>query len=321
MFIYENHIFMLRKYIVIPGFIFLLLYGCNSKSGERKLSNDTAEQKNNISEVKNDLSETEEAYSNFDYTSVLKEYSEMLPGDISITKYKYFIIFSDLKPEITYQLINNDIKNTVDAMLSSYITVKPDKVIPIVLFENYNSYRDFAVNNFAMDENDLSPYGFYKISRNAIIIRYVSWKGSLAHELTHSLIQNDFPDIPSWFNEGLAALHEKSTLKNGELVGDFSWRILSIRRAINENTYTGLKPLMKSNDEELYGKRTSFYYAQSRYLLMNLQEKGLLKPFYKEFRKTYKKDNTGITQLEKITGKSLDVLDSELLEYMNSFKQ
>jgi hypothetical protein len=54
---------------------------------------------------------------------------------------------------------------------------------------------------------------------------------------------------------------------------------------------------------------------------MYLQEKGLLKPFYKEFRKTYKKDNTGITQLEKITGKSLEVLDSDLLDYMNSFKQ
>lgn len=321
MLLYENQFTMFRKYFIIPGLILLLLSGCNSKSSERKVLADSTEQKNKLSEVKKDLSEIEEPYNNLDYSTVLEQYSKMLPGDISITKYKYFIVFSDLKPELTYQLITNDIKNTVEAMLNSYITVKPDKVIPIVLFENYNTYRDFAVNNFGMDENDLSPYGFYKISRNAVIIRYVSWKGSLPHELTHAFIQYDFPDIPSWFNEGLASLHEKSTFKNGELSGEFSWRILSIRRAVNENTYTGIETLMKTNDDELYSKKSSFYYAQSRYLLMYLQEKNLLKKFYKDFRKTYEKDNTGITQLTKITGKSIDELDKELLEYVDTFKQ
>jgi hypothetical protein len=142
----------------------------------------------------------------------------------------------------------------------------------------------------------------------------------VSHEITHSLIQHDFPDIPSWFNEGLAALHEKYIYKDGSMIGDFSWRIIALRRAFKENTYTGLKTLMETNDDELYGKRTSFYYAQSRYLLMFLQQKGLLRKYYKTFRETYSKDKTGISQLENISGESLAKINKEFVDYIKSFE-
>jgi hypothetical protein len=125
--------------------------------------------------------------------------------------------------------------------------------------------------------------------------------------------------MPSWFDEGLASLHEKSNFVNGELIGDFSLRIIPIRRAIKENTYTGLETLMKTNDDELYGTRTPFYYAQSRYLLMYLQEMRLLKDYYKLFRETFHEDNTGISQLEKTLGKPIEKIDEEYLHYINSF--
>jgi hypothetical protein len=154
-----------------------------------------------------------------------------------------------------------------------------------------------------------------------IVIRYVNWKGSIPHEVTHRFTKADFPDMPSWFDEGLSSLHEKSTYKNGRLVGDFSWRIIAIRRAIKEDRYTSLEKMMKTNDNELYGRYSPFYYAQSRFLLMYLQEKGLLEDYYKLFRETYHKDNTGITQLENITGKQMHTLNEEYYDYLMSFKQ
>jgi len=310
-----------RKILIITIFIILsILLGCGAKSDYRYQKEDTLQQKSNTG-IKKDLSEIEEVYDNFDYSSAINRYKSSMPQNVSITKFRYFAVISNLPPGLTYMLVDNDIRFTIDAMLNTYINVKPDKVTPIFLFEDYDSYKNFSINTFNMDEKDLSPYGFYKISKNVIVIRYVSWKGSLSHEITHALIQNDFPDIPSWFNEGLAALHEKSTYKNGTLVGDFSWRILSIRRAFNENTYTGLEELMTTNDDELYGKKTSFYYAQSRYLLMMLQQKGLLKDYYIYFRDNFETDKTGIKQLEKITGKKLPETDKELVDYLNSFTE
>ncbi len=322
MFIYENQITVIKFLIISIYVILAILLGCSNKSSDyRYQKEDSITQKSKNSEIKPDLSEIEETYDNLNYASVIDQYKKTLPANISITKFRYFIVFSNLSPEITYNVIDKDIRLTIDAIVNNYINVKPDKVTPVFLFEDYDSYKKFSTNTFNMDEQDLSPYGFYKISKNVIVIRYVSWKGSPSHEVTHAMLQNDFPDIPSWFNEGLASLHEKSTYKNGVLEGDFSWRILSIRRAFNENTYTDLETLMNTNDDELYSKKSSFYYAQARYLLMYLQQKGLLKDYYINFRDTYKKDNTGITQLEKITGKKLDEIDKELLDYLNSFKE
>ncbi len=310
----------MKKILIISIYVILsVLLGCGSKSDYRFQKEDTLVKKRGNEGVRKDLSEIEEIYQNFDYGAVIDKYKNMLPEGASISRFRYFVVFSKLPPELTYSLIDNDIRLTIDAMLNSYISVKPDKVTPIFLFEDYDAYRNFSVGNFNIDESDLSPYGFYKISKNVIVIRYISWKGSIAHEVTHAMIQNDFPDIPSWFNEGMAALHEKSTYKNGTLVGDFSWRILSIRRALAENTYTGVEELMNTNDDELYGRKSSFYYAESRYLLMMLQQRGLLKEYYKNFRDSFAKDKTGITQLEKITGKSLAEIDKELLDFMSSF--
>jgi hypothetical protein len=103
--------------------------------------------------------------------------------------------------------------------------------------------------------------------------------------------------------------------------GDFSWRIVALRRAFKENSYTYLNTLMETSDEKFYGKRTAFYYAQARYLLMYVQSKDLLDDYYKLFRATYDEDKTGITQLEKILNKPLPEIDEELVEYVNSFTQ
>ncbi len=256
-----------------------------------------------------------------DYDRVIKKYADKVPASMSISRFKYYVIFSELDENTTYNLIDKDIRHTVDAITNNYVSVLPDSVTPVFLFEDYDSYRDFSVETLSLDEKDLSPYGFYKISKNIIVIRYVSWKGSTAHEITHSLIQYDFPDIPSWFNEGLAALHEKYIYKDGKMKGDFNWRIVALRRAFKENSYTYLNTLMGTNDEILYGSRTAFYYAQARYLLMYIQSKGVLEEYYKLFRAAYNEDETGISQLEKILNKPLPDIDEDLVEYINSFKQ
>ncbi|MBM4157326.1 MAG: hypothetical protein FJ216_00905 [Ignavibacteria bacterium] len=272
-------------------------------------------------DFKYELGSIEEIYEGYNCNEIIDIYSEVIPKGFSIIKFRYYVIFSGLSEDITYNIIDKDIRNTIEGMKNGYITKLPDKIIPVFIFEKYDDYKNFSVSTFGVDENDISPFGFYKISKNIIVMRYVSWKGSIGHEVTHSLMLYDFPESPSWFEEGMASLNEKAVFKDGELTGQFSWRILSLRRAFDENTYTGLKELMNTNDEQFYGKKTSFYYAQAMYLLLYLQEQGLLKKYYKEFKETVNSDKTGIKQLEKITKKSLTEIDTDLIEYIKSFKQ
>lgn len=301
-------------------FIVIAFLSFSSCYGKKDIKPDIADSNSVKQNEKSKLSRIEETLPGYEYSEIINKYNTILPSGFLVTKYKYFIIFSDLDENLTYTLIESDVKNTITAMTGNYVEKFPGEVTPIIIFNEFDSYKKFVLNNYDIEEHDLSPYGFFKISKNVIVIRYVSWKGSILHEITHRFTRSDFPDIPSWFDEGFAALHEKSTFKNENLVGEFSWRIISIRRAFENNNYTGLKLLMETNDDELYGKRSSFYYAQSRYLLMMLQQKGLLKEYYKLFRDTYTKDESGVSQLEKIMKKPINEIDEELEEYVKSFK-
>ncbi|MBE2226006.1 MAG: hypothetical protein IAE93_01630 [Ignavibacteria bacterium] len=310
---------MAKSLIIILFIILSILLGCGSY--ESDIKPDAADSIITRNDIKESLSEIEEIFPGSDYSSVIREHSDQIPDGMSVTKFRHFVIFSDMNDELTYKLIDNDIRNASDAMTNNYVNKLPDVVTPVYLFEQYDKYKEFVMDNYDIDEDDISPYGFYKISKNVIVVRYVTWKGSITHEITHRFIKADFPEAPSWFDEGFASLNEKATFRNGNLIADFSWRIIPLRRAINENTYTGLKHLMQTNDNELYGKRTSYYYGQSRYLLMYLQENGLFEKYYRNFRDNFNKDNTGIKQLEAVTGKSLKTLDAELLDYIKSFKE
>jgi hypothetical protein len=305
--------------IFLPLVLFLF-FGCSLKNDTRKDSYSYQSDKAAKYTVPHNLNDLEEVYDNMDYKKVIDKYSHYIPSSATVTRFRYYVIFSMLDENTTYELIDKNIRQTIDAMTDNYLSDFPDSVIPVFLFSDFDEYKEFSTSTFGIEEDDLSPFGFYKITKNAIVIKFYKWKGSVSHEITHSLIQFDFPDMPSWFNEGLASLHEKYIYKDGQMLGDFSWRIIALRHSLEHNTYTGLRKLMETDDEELYDSgRTSYYYAQARYLLMMLQQQGLLKKYYKLFKDTYDEDNTGISQLEKVTGKPLNKIDKELVEYVNGF--
>lgn len=308
----------MRTVIILIFLFSTAVYGCMEPNDIRQDVQDSAEVNE---DVRRSLSELEDTYTGFNYHEIINRHSPVLPDGMSITRFKHFVIFSDLDEETTYHIIDNDIRQTIDGMVNGYVNRTPDSVTAVFLFRNFEDYKDFTLKNTDIDEEDLSPYGYYKITQNIIVVRYVEWKGSTKHEIAHRYTKADFPDAPSWFDEGLSSLLEKSRYENGKLIGEFSWRIVALRRAIKDGNYTKLGKMMRTNDEQLYSKRVSYYYAQSRYLLMYLEEKGLLETYYKTFRDTYRQDKTGITQLEKLLGKSLNEIDEDYYSYITSFNQ
>jgi hypothetical protein len=52
-----------------------------------------------------------------------------------------------------------------------------------------------------------SPWGFYRPDRRIAVANVGQSIGNLRHELVHPLLGDDFPAIPAWLNEGIAALY------------------------------------------------------------------------------------------------------------------
>lgn len=311
---------MKKLLLSVVGFPILFSFlSCNYKSDVRYDGNDNTSIFDKTETKTDNLDNIEEVMDGYNYQSVIDRYKENLNSSTRIVRFKYFVIFSNLESSVTYKLIDTVLRNTISAISNNYLSKLPDSITAVFLFDDYDSYKNFAIKLFDLSEHDLSPFGFYKISRNVICIRYVSWKGSLPHEVTHALIQADFPDIPSWFNEGFASMHENAKYIDGNMEAIYSWRILALRRAFENNTYTSLRKLMETSDEELYSDKSSFYYAQARYLFHYIQLKGLLKDYYKNFRETYEEDNTGITQLERLMGKSLEEIEPDYIKFVKSF--
>lgn len=282
------------------------------------LTNEIISETDSISDVSYDLNEIEEAQSGFDYESSINKYTNKLSDDFIYVKFRNFLIYSNLGEELTYKLIDNEVRNVYDAMFKNYLTVKPTKVTSVFLFQNYSDYRDFSVNHINIREDDLSPFGFYKISANVVVVRYINWKGSLPHEITHALIQVDFPNISSWFDEGLGTLHERATMVNGKLIGNHNERLRALKRAINENKFTGIEEMMRTSDENFYGRNSPLYYAIARYVTGYLQHLGLLESYYKKYKSTVFNDRSGVSQLEALLNKDIDEINDDIVEYVLS---
>jgi len=287
-------------------YIFLLLFSslsCAKNTAEDKLIS-TPVSKNDSSGI--------------DFSSAKKELEGKLTDEFSVEERSYFLIISNLSKSETEKIIYNTILRAVDCFNNDYFETKPTEATTIFLFNNNKSYRSWAKKLY--DDDDVSGFGYYKPSYKVMLMNISTGTGTLVHEMTHALVRYDFPDIPSWFNEGLGSLYERCSLNDNIILGYVNWRLPELQDAIKDNSYTKLDKLLKTDYDGFYGSRSSFNYAQARYLCMYLQEKGLLKKFYKYFRDNYSVDNTGKKQLENVYGKSFTELETDYLAWVKTLK-
>jgi len=180
-----------------------------------------------------------------------------------------------------------------------YIDKDLDHPVLILLIETDGTYRRLAKD--WLNEPNPSHFGFFQPRRHVMLMNVSTGTGTLVHELTHALVDPDFPDIPSWFNEGFASLFEQCTLHDGKIMGLVNWRLPALQSAIRENKLRPLRDMM--TDDDFYSPdHVGINYAQARYLMLYLQEKSLLPRYYRDFRDHAKSDPNGVKTLGAIVG-------------------
>ena len=172
----------------------------------------------------------------------------------------------------------------MDALARDYFQVPPEHPVTILLFSDEATYREYARRLF--HENQVSIYGYYQPTNRTVVINLSAGSGTLVHELTHALVDFDFPSVPIWFNEGLASLHEHCDLQltptGPEIVPLVNWRLDILQNALAEGRLQPTWELMQS--ERLRGREEAILYAHARYFCFFLYEKGVLQDFYQELR-------------------------------------
>jgi hypothetical protein len=200
-------------------------------------------------------------------------------------------------------------------LYEDYFTRKPEKPIRVYLFKDKTTYDIYCRSTY--EKPPSTPYGFYMSRERKMVMNISTGTGTLAHELVHPLLAEDFPGVPSWFNEGFASLYEQSGERGGKMVGFLNWRLPKLKQMLKIGKGTPLADLMKTTTEQFYGEDDrGVNYATARYLCLYLQEHKQLIPYFKEFKATAKEDPTGALAFEKVTGKKPAELEPAWREWV-----
>ena len=206
------------------------------------------------------------------------------------------------------------VKPVAERLSQQYFEESPRRGIRLVLFTSDATYRKGA-KALTGEEPD-TPFGFYSSELSAVIMNLSTGGGTLVHEMVHTFTETDFPDCPAWSNEGLASLYEQCRFAPGRLVGLTNWRLPALQERLREDARgSGLiAKVVGSSTDEFYGAGSGLNYAVARYLCYDLQERGLLVRFYKEFRRDRARDPTGRKTLERLLGTTLERYEPEWRE-------
>jgi hypothetical protein len=236
-----------------------------------------------------------------DFKAHVDQLKKKLPSaDFTVIVQRPFVVVGDEPPDMVKGRSERTVKWAVDKLKQDYFTKDPNEIIDIWLFKDETSYERHAQLLFG--EKPSTPYGYYSKRHKALVMNIATGGGTLVHEIVHPFIEANFPACPPWLNEGLGSLYEQSGEVNGRIHGYTNWRLPGLQKAIRAGTVQSFQKLSSLDVNGFYGDETGVNYAQSRYLLYYLQQKGLLTRFYREFFTQRKTDPTGYQTLRRILG-------------------
>lgn len=167
---------------------------------------------------------------------------------------------------------------------------RPDADVTLLLYDNADRYREEAAKLGPV----ISDWGFYLPVKRVAIANVAASIGNLRHELVHPLLGDDYPTIPAWLNEGVAALYGSAKQSKGRFVFLVNYRLRDLQRALKQGTLPSLAELAASTDADVRGNQAMTYYALSRYVLLYADKLGTLDALYAELRDNHVKKHVEI---------------------------
>ena len=209
-----------------------------------------------------------------DYAQHVMRLKSRLPNkDFTILIEHPFVVVGDEKPLQVQQRASQTVRWATTRLKNSYFKKDPNQILDIWLFKDKTSYEANTLRLFGSKPS--TPYGYYSSTEGALVMNIATGGGTLVHEIVHPFIESNFPDCPSWFNEGLGSLYEQSSSRDGRIVGLTNWRLAGLQRAIKNDSVPSFATLCSTTRNQFYREDPGTNYSQARYLCYYLQEKGL----------------------------------------------
>ena len=244
---------------------------------------------------------TSKTDTNADYAQHIRLLKQQLPSEeFHILLEKPFVVIGDDPVDVLQRHSTNTVRWAVDRLKKDYFAKDPVNIVNIWLFKDKESYESNCIKLFGKKPG--TPFGYYSSADRALVMNISTGGGTLVHEIVHPFIEANFPECPSWFNEGLASLYEQCRDKNGRITGSTNWRLSGLKEAIVANRVPSFEKLCSTTRDQFYNDDTGTNYAQARYLCYYLQEQNLLLDYYQKFTRNVSTDPSGYQTLMDVLG-------------------
>ncbi|MBI5760186.1 MAG: hypothetical protein HZA46_16840 [Planctomycetales bacterium] len=241
--------------------------------------------------------------------------SPKLPASCRIVLRPPFVIAGDCDEDVLERAYRETILPISNALWRTYFDHRPIVPITIVLLSNDEAYHDVARR---LDGNTVRSYdGYYQRSARRMVLNISTGTGTLAHELCHALAEFDCPEMPEWFDEGLASLHEETAFTDDglQLVGQPNWRLRLLPDAIRSGELPTVQQLLTRQAFRSHGEGLSYAHAQA--LCLYLQDRGLLAAYYRKLKANVRNDPRGVKTLYELLGhSSCEPLEREFVAWV-----
>lgn len=242
------------------------------------------------------------------------ELRDRMPSSFTVVIQKPFVVIGDEPPSVVRRRAEQTVGWAVTHLKEAYFSRDPDRILDVWLFKNKESYDRNAAKLFKSKPD--TPYGYYSPRDNALVMNISTGGGTLVHEIAHPFIEANFPDCPAWFNEGLGSLYEQSAERNGKIVGLPNWRLAGLQRAARDGRLLSFHDLTHLSTDEFYGDDAGRNYAEARFLCQYLQEKELLRDFYRKFSENAAADPTGFETLKNVFDDSIADRETDFRQFV-----
>ena len=251
-----------------------------------------------------------------DYEAHVAKLRKRLPNaDFHIVVQPPFVVVGDESEALVRRRAEKTVRWAVDLLKKKYFAKDPDHIIDVWLFRGRGSYQKHC--RLLFGEKPGTPFGYYSPKHKALIMNIATGGGTLVHEIVHPFVAANFSACPAWLNEGLGSLYEQCGERDGEIVGYTNWRLRGLQQAIRADRVPAFATLMGTSDDEFYGSDPGTNYSQARYLCYYLQEKKLLRRFYRSFHAARRQDPSGYATLQKVLGRTdMDAFQKEWQRYV-----
>lgn len=220
-------------------------------------------------------------------------------------------VYLHTKTEEQLKILRTGLEEYAEFQWKTLFQNKPAQPLYIVLLRQQDSRKVLggrAGGVFNPGTNTLfcGDMPTYKLLRTSVII----------HEFTHALHFADQTKRrqrhPIWLIEGLATLFEASDRAKGTCTPRHSYRLNVVQSAVRSGRSVPWLTIMKMQHPQ-FMRAAQLCYAQSRYMLFYMYEKGYLKKFYDEYtaQSGFKNDKTAAESFEVVFGKPLSAVEHE----------